>query len=157
MKALVIYDSWFGNTQQIAEAVVDGLGKGAQAAPIYDAADIDLENQDIIIVGSPTHGGMPTPAVQAFLSQIQDGSLKGIYVSAFDTRVPSVWVKIIGFADKRIIEALRKAGGCTLGTSKGFIVDGKQGPLKKGEQKRARAWAGELAHLWHESRAPLLL
>lgn len=143
MKTLVAYDSWYSNTEKIARAICDTLGKDASVVSVQDDMRPDLHDVDLLIVGSPTHGGVATPAMEDFMHYIRKGELDGISAAAFDTRVPSRWVRIIGFAAKRIGKGLADKGAEVIDTE-GFIVKHKKGPLKEGELDRAKSWAAGL-------------
>jgi flavodoxin len=151
MKTRIIYDSGFGNTEKVAQAI----GKGLKAAQIVKASEATISNikgLDLLIVGSPTYGGRPTQALQNFLNQIPAGALQGVSVAAFDTRFQpekqkkalQLLMKVIGFAAPKIAESLKKKGGELLAPPEGFIVLGKEGPLAEGEQERAAKWADSL-------------
>jgi flavodoxin len=150
MKALVVFDLLYGNTQKIAEAVARGLKKTLEVdlRPVSRVSLADLKGIDILVVGSPTHGGRPTPAIQAFLDKLPDSSLAGIKVAAFDTRVLAeeqsfglkILVKTLGYAAPKIAAALKAKGGQEVDSPTGFIVEGKEGPLKAGEVVRAEKW-----------------
>ena len=104
-------------------------------------------------VGSPTQGGRPTPALLEFLNKIPDNSLNNINISAFDTRFAKdehgfglkVLMNTIGFAAEKIAKSLQNKGGTLVVPAEGFIVTGREGPLKKGELERAAEWAREIA------------
>ena len=60
MKAAVIYESMFGNTRMIAEAVADGLGRSRAALDVVvravtEATPGDVVGLDFLVVGGPTH------------------------------------------------------------------------------------------------------
>ena len=139
MKVLVVYDSKYGNTKKIAEAIGDISGGKVLHVDVVDSSE--LENLDLIIVGSPTHGGRPTPAIQDFLKKIPNSNINGINVAAFDTRFSRIWVKIFGFAAKKIGSTLKKKGGNLVLPPEGFIVKATKGPLKEGELERAANWS----------------
>lgn len=167
MKALVVYDSVFGNTKEVAEAVAGALANAAanvagastnasaevSAVQVKDADANLLKDLDILVVGSPTRAFKATPAVSGFLKQIAPGALTGVSVSGFDTRISvdetnskflSFMVKIFGYAAEPIAAKLKKKGGTLRVTPEGFFVGGTEGPLKEGELDRAAAWAKEL-------------
>jgi len=96
---------------------------------------------DLLIVGSPVHGGGPTPAVQDFLSKMAQQSLKDIKVAASDTKATSKFTKVFGNAAGRIAGQLTKKGGVLIVPPEGLFVAGTKGPLKEGEPERAAAWA----------------
>lgn len=105
----------------------------------------ELEAYDLLIVGAPTHGGRPSPGVQAFLDQIEAPALKGINVAAFDTRVTHKLARLPGFAAPKIAKSLEKKGGMLVGSPGDFYVTGGEGPLKEGDVERAGAWAKGIA------------
>jgi flavodoxin len=149
MKALVIYDSVYGNTQKIAQAIGDGLTGEVKVVPVGDMNASELRSFDLIIVGSPVHGGRATPAIDAFLKQLPAHSLEGKGVAAFDTRFESeeqgiglrILMSVIRYAAERIAKDLAKKGGRLVAEPEGFIVEQKEGPLKQGELERASQWA----------------
>ena len=78
-KALVIYDSWSGNTKTIAEAMAGRLK--CSAVGINDAIDHTISDYDLIVVGSPVHGGMPTGKIDRFLSEIEKPRASALFVT----------------------------------------------------------------------------
>jgi flavodoxin I len=143
MKALVVYDSVYGNTEKIARAIGEAIAPSGEVKVLRagEANPSELASIDLLIVGSPTHGGRPTPAVQDLLNKATQPSLKGIKVAAFDTRSQAKLAKVFGNAAGRIAGQLTKKGGVLIGPAEGFIVAGTKGPLKEGEPERAAAWA----------------
>jgi flavodoxin I len=144
MKTLVVYDSAYGNTRKIAESIGSAVSGEVKVLPAGEVGPADLKSLDFLIAGSPTYGGRPTPAMIGFLDTIPQGALKGIGVAAFDTRLPSKWVKIFGFAAGKIAGSLKSKGGTPAAPPEPFFVKGTQGPLLEGEPERAAAWAKEL-------------
>lgn len=153
MKALIVYDSVFGNTEKIAQKISESLGQGSRVVRVTDIDSSDSLNLDYLIVGSPTRAFRPTKPVTGFLDKLKPKSLKGIKVAAFDTRMStedvnnkilSFMVNIFGYANKPIEDRLVKKGGTRAVTSEGFIVLGTEGPLKEGELGRAAEWAHKI-------------
>jgi flavodoxin I len=142
MKALIVYDSVYGNTEKIARAIAEAITPSCEVKVLQagEANPSELESIDLLIVGSPTHGGRPTPAVQEFLNKVPKLS-QGINVAAFDTRIPTKLVRVFGYAAGRIARNLKKKGGNLIASPEGFFVTGGQGPLKEGELERAAGWA----------------
>jgi flavodoxin I len=143
MKAFVVYDSEYGNTQKVAEAIGAALGEGAQVVKVGQASAAAIGTPDLLVVGGPTYGGRPRPALQEFLKGLS--SLGGVKVAAFDTRVGVFFAKIFGYAAPKIAKALEGKGGKLVAPPEPFIVMGKEGPLKEGELERAAAWAKGIA------------
>lgn len=134
MKALVIYDSTYGNTQKIAQAIGEAIG--GQLLRVGEVNPANLKGFDLLIIGSPTHGGWYTEGIRDLLKA--SPSLEGVKVAVFDTRTKK---SIFGFAATRIARSIEKNGGNLLAPPEGFIVLGTQGPLKDGELERAAEWA----------------
>ena len=149
MKTLVVYDSVYGNTQKIAQAIGDALTGEVKVAQVGDINASEVRSCDLLIVGSPVHGGRATPAIDAFLKQLPAHSLEGKSVAAFDTRFEAeeqgvglrILMSVIRYAAERIARELTKKGGRLVAEPEGFIVEQKEGPLKQGELERAGHWA----------------
>jgi flavodoxin I len=142
VKALVVYDSQFGNTEAIARAIAEAAPRGAaRAVRVGDVKPVELSKVDVLAVGSPTLGGRPTPAIKAFLDGIPAGSLAKVRVAAFDTRMTMFIAKLFGWAADRVAAALAAKGGIPAAKPVGFIVKGRNGPLAEGERERAAVWA----------------
>lgn len=140
MKTLIVYDSVYGNTERIAKAIGEGVAGMVEVLRTAEADLSNLEALDLVIVGSPTHGGRPTPAMRDFLNRAPEHAFKGTNVAAFDTRSTNRLVSIFGYAAGRIGDNLRKKGGSQVVSPEGFYVIGTKGPLKEGELERAAAW-----------------
>src|SRR5690606_5413790 len=102
---IIVYDSVFGNTAEVARAIGAAL-EGAHSVRIVtvqEAKPSDLDGADLVILGSPTRGFRPTPAIQEFIGSSGE-SLRGKPVAAFDTRLdpetihpaPLRWVVEVG-------------------------------------------------------------
>lgn len=144
MKTLVVYDSLYGNTEKIAQAIGAALTGEVKVLRVGEVDPSELKALDLLIVGSPTHGGRPSPAMREFLDKVQKPALEGTNVAAFDTRLSTRWVGIFGYAAGRIAKSLKEKGGNLLLSPEAFYVEGTEGPLKEGELERAAAWAREI-------------
>ena len=144
MKTLVIYDSVYGNTEEIAKSMGEAIGSEAKVVKAGSFSPADLESVELLIAGSPTYGGRPTPKMKEFLESIKSTSLRGVKVAAFDTRFPATWVKIFGFAAGKIEKQLKSQGGKSVIKPEGFLVSGTKGPLVEGEYERAAKWAQDI-------------
>ncbi len=143
MKALVVFDSVAGNTERIAEAIANGLEAGTRAVRIDSPQARNLEKLSLLVVGSPTHGGRPTEAMQQYLDSVS--SFSGVLkVATFDTRLKMRFVKLFGFAADKIAAYFKERGIVTQGDPQGFIVHGRSGPLAAGELERAGTWGKDL-------------
>jgi len=146
MKILIVYDSVSGNTEQIAQAIGNALGsqEDVEILRVSNVKPEQLTGLKLLIIGSPTHGGRPTPAIQDFLNKVSEPAIRGINVAAFDTRLSTRLVGIFGYAAGRIADRLKRDGGTLIASPEGFFVKGKEGPLKEGELERAASWAKEI-------------
>lgn len=144
MNTLVVYDSVHGNTEKIARAIGGAIPGEVQVLHAGEADASGLAAFDLVVLGAPTHGGRPSPAMQEFLGKVPASVWQGKKAAAFDTRMPQWWAKIFGFAAPRMARRLRKAGASVAG-AEGFFVKGTEGPLADGEEERAAAWAKEIA------------
>jgi len=155
MKALVIYDSVFGNTEKIAQAIgnVVGAKKDVIVKRVIDVNEKDLEGLDLLVVGSPTRGFRPIESISKFLKSLPAGSLQGLKAAAFDTRIPlgSIHSKIFrfivktgGYAAPLIAKELGRKGSTVIAEPEGFFVEESEGPLVNGELERAAKWGKQL-------------
>jgi flavodoxin len=142
MKTLVVYDSVYGNTEIIARAIGDALPGEVQVLRVGQVRAGDWETVDLLIIGSPTHGALPTEAVQGLVDRIGSPAREGARVATFDTRLTWGFLRRYGFAADKMAETLKGKGWTLVGEPGGFFVRGlKKGPLKQGEVDRAAAWA----------------
>lgn len=166
MKALVVYESMFGNTEQVAAAVADGLRTAMEVevrevstapAPVTDLLDL-------VVVGGPTHAfsmtrastradavkqgamrGSTTTGIREWLGHLNGGPHSEL-VATFDTRVHKVR-HLPGSAAKSAGKGLRQLGYDALAKPESFYVGDVSGPLLDGELDRARSWGEQLAAL----------
>lgn len=159
MKALVVYESMFGNTEQVARAVTSGLSEHLEVelAEVTNAPAEITESFELIVVGGPTHAfSMTRPSTRedAFKQGAAQGSTalglrewlehlrKGPHselVATFDTRVAKVR-HLPGSAAKGAAKVAHKLGYAAAAQAESFYVEDVSGPLLAGELDRARAW-----------------
>jgi flavodoxin len=159
MKVLIVYDSVYGNTEQIAQAIGHAFGsqEDVEVLRVGHVEPEQLTGLKLLFVGSPTYGFRPTPAINNLLGRIPMNGLRGVQVAASDTRIsmndidPPIMrfmgrfvVKLFGYAAKPIADGLRKKGGELAIPPEGFFVEGTEGPLKEGELERAADWAKQI-------------
>lgn len=158
MKALVVYESMFGNTELVAKEVAAGLAMhvSVDLRWVGDAPPVD--GYDLIVVGGPTHAfsmsrpGTREDAVRQGATAVLDGGVRewlaGLpvgheEVATFDTRVDKVR-RLPGSAARGMAKSLRRKGYRPVVAPESFYVRDTAGPLLPGEADRARAWAVEL-------------
>lgn len=154
MEILIIYDSVFGNTARLAQAMTEQLGNDEiLLSRVTEIKPEQLKGIRYLIVGSPTRAFRPTKEMAEFLKKLPADSLRGIKVAAFDTRMStqdtnskifSGFAKVFGYAAKPMADLLEKKGGILVMAPEGFFVKDSQGPLKEGELERAAGWAKQV-------------
>lgn len=151
-KSYIIYDSKFGNTKKIAEAIGEGLGNNTEIKNVDENPEINFDSLDLLVIGSPTHGGQASEKIKNFLQNLPQNSLTNTKVATFDTRMSAkdqnFWLrtlmKIIGFAGPKILKKLESVGGQKIAEPEGFLVKGKQGPTLENELERALKWGKKI-------------
>jgi hypothetical protein len=165
MKIVVVFESMFGNTHHIADAIAEGLAPYGSVSTVNVNDPISLgaaSSADLLVLGGPTHvHGMSRPASRNEASSVARGSegkltleprAPGIGVrdwmddldtvpaqfAAFDTRVDVARI-ISGSAADRIEHTLSRQGSHALVEAASFVVS-KGTVLEEGELDRARAW-----------------
>ncbi|MGW5055656.1 flavodoxin family protein [Actinokineospora sp. NPDC004072] len=161
-RTLVVFESMFGNTREIAAVIADGMAAAGPVTLVEVGAAPDRLPDDVglLLVGGPTHAfGMsrrrtresarqqaggplvsPGRGVREWLAELQ--GRPEVVAHAFDTRMRVRGLP--GSAARGMRRALRHAG-FTVGEAETFWVTGTPGPLVAGEIDRAAAWAGGLA------------
>jgi hypothetical protein len=168
MRALVVYESMFGNTREIAGAVADGLRArlAVDLVEVGAAPAVLPDDVALLVVGGPTHAhGMSKPesradsakragdrlvsrgiGVREWLESLHGGSSR-VAAAAFDTRIKGpelLW----GSASKGAAKRLKALGFRVIAGPESFLVEGPTGPvfdrLVDGEVERARRWGERL-------------
>ena len=164
MKAIVVYESLWGNTAAVARAIAEGIGPEARALSTAEASGAAVADADLIVAGAPVlafalpsdkmresigadPGRAPAapdlshPSMRSWLDALPKGNGRS---AAFETRI---WWSP-GGATAAISRALERAGYRPIAKAakaRRFIVKGAYGPLRDGELERARVWGAELA------------
>lgn len=112
MKAIVVFDTLYGNTKKIAESLTTGMqsvGIETDCKSIKQVQEepLKLESYDFIAVGAPTQYITASKPMKAFLEMLEGIDLKGKFGFAFDTRIDNFFA---GSASKYIEGRLRKYG-----------------------------------------------
>lgn len=167
MKALVVYESMYGNTRRVAGATAAGLRLSlpTDLLVVDEAGDVDLADVMLLVVGAPTHAwGLSRPSTRESAhhnpkhpDHLLDSSSYGPGVRewlhalprqphhlrkrgvAFDTRYDKPKI-LTGSAARGIQHGLQAAGFASFGNPQSFAVTGLAGPLASGEIERAHQW-----------------
>jgi hypothetical protein len=167
MRALVVFESMYGNTRVIASNIADGLRASHEVTVIAVAGATQelTATADLLVVGGPTHiNRMSNAASRRLAAETarKEGSgltmdpdvggpglrewLNGICrhgpAAAFDTRVNGV-PAFTGRANRGIARLLRQHGCALLTAPESFLI-GKHNTLLDGEDMRARSWGSTL-------------
>ena len=149
MNALVLYDSKYGNTERIAEAVALALQEAmpTRLTAVEEVADCAeaLRDVDLLVVGGPTHRHGISATLREALACLGDRALDGIRVAVFDTRAHGARV-VTGSAAVKLGRTVRRHGAWLVVPPASFIVSGTRGPLERGELEHAGLWAAEVLH-----------
>ncbi len=172
MKALVVYESIYGNTRHIAEAVAEGLRPSVTTELLRarDAGDVDFDDVRLVVVGAPTHAWglsreLTRESAMLETSEHPDCLLESATLGngvrewlhglprlhdcrgvGFDTRYDKPKL-LTGSAARSIQRGLHAAGFSPFGEPHSFVVTGTAGPLAFGEIERAREWGEAMGHM----------
>jgi hypothetical protein len=172
MRALVVYESMYGNTREIAGNIADGLRATHEVTlvPVAEATADLVAEADLLVVGGPTHmHGLSSPATRRMAAQaaakpasglsldpdacgpgLRDW-LKGLgpgigtahaLVAAFDTRFNGA-AAFTGHASRGVAKMAKRHGYRLIADPESFLV-GQQNTLLDGEASRARRWGAAL-------------
>jgi len=163
MRALVVYESMFGNTEAVARAVADGLAEmhDVDLREVSQVSNAVIGRTDLIVVGGPTHAfSLSRPATRAsaleqggthgnndfgireWLGHLRPGS-QAEPVAVFDTRIAKAR-RLPGSAAAKAAKLVSHLGYASAGRQS-FYVSDTSGPLLPGEFERATAWGAKLA------------
>ena len=169
MRSLIVYESMYGNTRQVAEAIAEGCRQAGEATAVR-ACDCDpqaLAGVDLVVLGGPTHAwSMSRPKTRtAAITNVSPGTppveaqrdesgirellgrlprLDGL-AAAYDTRIAAP-AALPGRASAVIARRLRRAGTRMVAEPRSFLVS-RGSRLQPGQLEQARAWGTELTEL----------
>lgn len=157
MKIAVIYDSYFGNTQKIAETIGDTLKVDNEVwVSKVDSCHLDMiDGYDLAIFGSPTRAFRATKELKAALVESVKANPE-LKIAIFDTRadvakIDNKFLKFMaghfGYATDDLKKAALKSGGILIGEPLEVYVVDSEGPLAVGEEAKAVEWAKKLVEL----------
>jgi len=165
-RALVVFESMFGNTEQVARAIADGLAAAGVATRVSEASatPADLPSSvDLLVVGAPTHAfslSRPKTRIEAvrqgadlakgaiglreWLETVRPSTDQPIHVAVYDTRVSKVR-RLPAAAGQSAARLAKRRKFARVDRPVAFLVDDLQGPLVEGEIDRATSWGRSLA------------
>lgn len=146
-KAIIVYESKYGNTRLVAEMIAGGMEKVAgMEAVLRELKEVDLKDlkdYDAIVVGSPNHIGTATRGIRKFIGEMGNLGLEEKVMAAFDTYMGGEFKKAVKKMEKAIKE---KVDGMKLPVPGLSIrVDKLKGPVTEGEMPGAREFGENVA------------
>ena len=162
MKALVVYESWFGNTRRIAKRIASALGEEGEVELVsVDDPLPSLVHIDLVVLGAPTHVHGLSSARSRQGAIDQQGGAGEIGIGArgwidelplcggprfavFDTRAHKPEL-LVGSAAHKMARRIKRRGYRLAAEPESFFVYGTPGPLEEGELDRAEEWGKTLA------------
>jgi hypothetical protein len=162
MHALVIFESIWGNSEQVARAIAAGIGEGTEVIDALRAPATLGEDVDLLVVGGPTHAfsmsteatrkaaadqgatQIPARGIREWIDALSSPT-RAVPVATFDTRVVSP--RLPGSAAKKAMKRLLGRGFRPIAKPETFGVHGYSGPVADGELDRARQWGSGLVRL----------
>lgn len=148
MKGIVLYDTTFGNTQRVAEAIADALKEGGHEVGLYhirEAKKLDAADYDFVVIGSPTKMNTMSFAMRGFLGKFKGEGWRGKPFFAFDTEMVDVIEKGGDSAGEKIQKELEESGMTPLVPVFKAGVAGIKGPLVAGSVDKAKKHASNFA------------
>ena len=144
MKVLLLFDSKYGNTEKIAQAIAASLTDGQigsiECRALSQSGEEDFRGKDLWVLGTPTHYGTVPFRYSALLKNALREEHPGAKVAIFDTRMKD-FPKGAAVKLRRILEKK----GRPIVAEESFVVDGMRGPLAEGEEERARLFGKRIA------------
>jgi flavodoxin len=149
MKGIVIYDTSYGNTRMVAEAIAETLKESGIESNVFyvkDVKKLSTNDYDFLIIGSPTKFGTMSFTVKGFLGKVKKEVWANKPFAAFDTENPENIEKKQGSAAEKISEKLKEKQMRQLLPVLQVAVLGWKGPLQEGEIERTKEYARKLAN-----------
>ena len=148
-KALVVYDTVYGNTEKLAKALAAGLENGGADVAVLKVNAVkfdELNSFDLLCVGSPTHAWNASKPTKEFLDRLKDvKGLTGKKAFAFDTKMSRS--RLAGSAGGKIEGKLKSLGLTIIKDHATAVVKGREGPLEEGSEETFKQLGAELAKM----------
>ncbi|MFC1994219.1 flavodoxin family protein [Chloroflexota bacterium] len=152
IKAILVYESKYGNTKLAAETVVEGMnqvsGTEAILTELNDVNFTRIGESDIVLVGSPNHMGRATRSIRKFIDKLGKIKLEGKQTAVIDTYLGGDFEKTVRKMEKQIGETAPGLKIVAPGLS--IRVDGMKGPIRDGELPKCKEYGIRIATLLKE-------
>lgn len=159
MQAVVIFDTQYGNTEQVARAIAQGLADLGPVDILAASTAIGRPQSppDLLLIGGPTQRHGMSQALRAYVDALPRDGLRNTRVATFDTRYRMAPL-LSGSAAKDAASRLRRSGLRLVAAPESFFIERDRPPdgekrrhgaeqLEPGELERAREWGRRLASL----------
>jgi len=147
VKAIVVYESKYGNTKLVAENIIEGMRqiKGIETV-LSELKEVDFDdiiNYNVTLLGSPNHFGGPTRSIRKFIDKLGKLNLQGKLVAVFDTYIKGDFEKAVKKMEKRINEKVPGLKIVAPGLS--IKVQGMKGPILEEELLKCKDFGNKIA------------
>jgi flavodoxin len=159
MRSVVVFETQFGNTEQVARAIAQGLADlgPVDVLAVSEAAGRPDTPPALLLIGGPTQRHGMSPTLRAFVDALPRDRLRNTRVATFDTRYRMAPL-LSGSAAKEVAGRLRRSGFRLVAAPESFFIERDRPPdgekrrhgseqLEPGEVERAREWGRRLASL----------
>lgn len=134
-RAIIVYDTKFGNTQKAANALAEGIKAQGVDVDCLQTNEVDtskLGEYDLLALGGPTQAFGISKPMKDFLEKLESAKLGGKKAFAFDTKMKS---RLAGSAGKGIEKKLQRLGMNIIMPHVSAIVNGREGPLEESTEE----------------------
>ena len=139
-RAIVIYESKYGNTRLVAETIAEGIRQASGVEPeVRELKEVNPEGLtefDAIVIGSPNHMGNATRNIRKFIDGLAEFSFEGKLAAVFDTYIGRDLEKAVKKMEKQMGEKAPSLSLAAPGLS--VRVEGMKGPIAEGELPRCQ-------------------
>jgi flavodoxin len=143
-KAIVVYDTKYGNTKKVAEDITSGIeGEGIEVTlkAVKDTTSNEVTQYDLFVIGAPTHIGNAKKDTKKFLKKLKGTNLSSVKFAAFDTRLNNAPKG----ATIKIEKLLTELGATKVADGLAIAVTGMKGPLEDASEEKSKSFGSELA------------
>lgn len=147
VKVIVTYESKYGNARLVAETIAEGVrGVSGVETVLSELKEVDLSQLnefDVILIGSPNHIGSATKGIRKFIDKIGKLNLEGKLAAVFDTYLGKDFEKAVKKMEKQIGEKVPGLKLVAPGLS--IRVEGMKGPITEGELPKCKEFGVKIA------------
>jgi flavodoxin len=147
-KVIVVYESKYGNTKQVAETIIEGINEIQKIEAVLKepkrVEPTEVLDYDMILIGSPNHFGGPTRGVKKFIDKLGKLPLKNKMFAVFDTYIKGDFEKAVKKMEKRISEKVPELKQIASGLS--IKVQDMKGPILEEELPKCIEFGKKIAN-----------